>query len=124
MIKLSGHFFFREPFQSVSYSDAKGLDKATLPKNWTLKPFMQRARPSRPIFIKLPSGKYDLDFPENLATQTGNVDFTRLLLTHHMHYKGLRKVNKNISTTRTVINPGNFFAVSLFMSITGLGYKI
>ena len=110
--KIGWAYFFREPFQSASYSDFAALTKTDMPTGKQTKAFFEnqfltRSRPARPFFIKMKTlkpdfnGKFTAGTPGTpgspggtpAAAATTSAD-KRLLLTHHLHYKGLRVVNK------------------------------
>ena len=84
-------FFYREPFEGVRF---KGVSA-------TRKDVLSRARPARPIFVKMDD--FGIDGPTTGAGHYTNETATDtavkgLQLVHHLKYKGLRGVKK--TTTR------------------------
>ena len=81
-------FFFRQPFQTISFRDAQSI--SIFPTGESQGTFLGRARPARPMFLNFEN--IDPDFPNSPASTTTDKTKKRLLLTHHIHYKGARVV--------------------------------
>ncbi len=93
-------FFYREPFNSINFHDVGGLtvlnnndgskNTGELPKGTTRKEFLGRARPSRPVYIKM-GNDFHADYP-GLKQLNDNPPNHYLALIHHLTFKGIRPV--------------------------------
>lgn len=87
-------FFYREPFSSINFHDAKRVgattNPLTLPTGVTRKDFLGRARPTRPVYIKMDSN-FHADYPGE--KQSNSLSSNRLGLVHHLAFKGIRPIS-------------------------------
>ena len=94
-------FFYREPFNTISFHDAKTI--STLPTGVSKEQFLGRVRPSRPVYIKMDANFHADYSPDehpvgsNKQDNAGHPVDVYPALTHHLAYKGIRPV-KSTST--------------------------
>ena len=58
---------------------------------------LRRKRPARPVLVELPKGSANVDYPHSASPASKRASDASLLLTHHIHYKGIRKIKNNTS---------------------------
>ncbi|MDE0151423.1 MAG: hypothetical protein OXK80_02855 [Bdellovibrionales bacterium] len=84
-------FFYREPFSSINFHDADQVGNSlTLPAGVSRKDFLGRARPTRPVYIKMDSN-FHADYPGR--KQSNSLSSNRLGLIHHLAFKGIRPIS-------------------------------